>query len=130
LRILGITAVTIGVILLIVFESTYWYSKKMASNIISDDEVEYNSKWSSLMIKTFDSGSPGYTEACALTAYISTHFRHVVDDLRVRCIGKRPHAIQEHSSIDMLFDDVECVDVAFQELLQCWLKVRLICLCF
>jgi hypothetical protein len=126
LRNLGITAVTIGVILLIIFESTYWYSKKKASNIISDDEVEYNSKWSSLMIKTFDSGSPGLTEACALSAYISSHFRHVVDDLRVRCIGKRPHVIQEHSSIDMLFDDAECVDVAFQELLQCWLKVRML----
>ena len=32
--------------------------------------------------------------------------------------------MQEHLSLDMLFEDTECVDVSFQELLQCWLRVR------
>jgi len=31
--------------------------------------------------------------------------------------------LQEHSSVDNLFDDVELVDVAFQQLVHCWLNV-------
>jgi hypothetical protein len=30
---------------------------------------------------------------------------------------------QEHSDIDLLFDDAERADVAFQELVQCWSQV-------
>jgi hypothetical protein len=127
LRGLGITAVSIGAVVLTILESTYWYSKKMASKLLLNDEDEYNSKWNSLMIKTCDNGSPGRAEACALSAYIGTDLSDAVDDLRVRWISKQPHVMQEHSSIDLLFDDVECVDVAFQELVQCWLKVRAFC---
>ncbi len=126
LRGLGITAVSIGAVVLIILESNHWYSKKMASKLLLNDEDVYNSKWSSLMTQICDNGSPGRAEACALSSYISTHLSGAVDDLRARWISTRPHVMQEHSSIDALFDDVECVDVAFQELVQCWLKVRLL----
>jgi hypothetical protein len=31
--------------------------------------------------------------------------------------------LQEHSSVDNLFDDVELVDNAFQQLVHCWVNV-------
>jgi hypothetical protein len=84
--------------------------------LLEDDEIQYNSKWSRLMHE-------GRGEAIALSQYITESFGEAVDELDNRRRRDRPKVMQEHSSIDVLFEDVELVDVAFQELVQCWLKV-------
>jgi hypothetical protein len=118
--------VALAVVHLAGFEILNWYSKKKASNLLRDDENEYNSKWNTLMLCIYHDGSSGRSEATALSAYIRQHYRDGVDDLGSRLFKKQPEVLQEHSSIDTLFEDAECVDVCFQELVQCWLKVRLI----
>jgi hypothetical protein len=67
-----------------------------------------------------DRPSAGLDKATTLCHYIRQSFGEVVDDPCARWFSKRPHVLQEHSNIDILFDDVERVDVAFQELVRCW----------
>ena len=65
----------------------------------------------------------GRNKANELRHYISQSFGEVFDDPCARWFSKRPHVTQEHSDIDILFDDAERVDVAFQELVRCWSQV-------
>jgi hypothetical protein len=133
-RVMTISFVALLVGHLAGFEILNWYSKKKASKLLQDDENEYHSKWNALMLDAHLDGSSGHSEATALSAYIRQHHRDVVDELESRLFKQRPEVLQEHSSIDTLFEDAECVDVCFQELVQCWLKVRLTlhlsCFCF
>jgi hypothetical protein len=95
------------------------YSKRKASQLLKVDELLYSKKWDSLMKSSF-------LDATNLSEFIETHFREVLDkNLGFQWFSRRPHVVQEHTSIDNLFDDVELVDVAFQNLVQCWLKVSL-----
>jgi hypothetical protein len=103
----------------IVFEGLNMYSKRKASQLLKVDELLYSKKWDSLMKSSF-------LDATNLSEFIETHFREVLDkNLGFQWFSRRPHVVQEHTSIDNLFDDVELVDVAFQNLVQCWLKVSL-----
>jgi hypothetical protein len=122
LRVTGVIVLFVVTANFVGFEAFNVYSKKKASKLLKDDEMQYNLKWSNLMLKTFGC-SNGSAEASALSEYIRESFREVLDDLSGSFLSKRPTVLQEHSSIDILFEDVECVDVAFQELLECWLKV-------
>jgi hypothetical protein len=121
-----ISFVALAVVHLAGFETMNWYSKKKASKLLRDDENEYHSKWNTLMLCVYLDGSSGRSEATELSAYIRQHHRDGVDDLERRWFKQRREVLQEHSSIDALFKDAECVDVCFQELVQCWLKVPLI----
>ncbi len=133
-RAMTISFVALLVVHLAGFEILNWYSKKKASKLLQDDKNEYHLKWNTLMLDAYSDGSSGRGEATALSAYIRQHHRDVVDDLENRLFKQRPEVLQEHLSIDTLFEDAECVDVCFQELVQCWLKVRvtlhLSCFCF
>lgn len=114
--------------LLCVFEGLNMLSKRKASKLLKDVAEKYTSKWQKLMKNVPD----GQSDAKNLSEYIENSFAQVAEGAVSNCFNRRPHVTQEHSSIDDLFDDVELVDVAFQELIQCWLKVgtlRLLKLC-
>ena len=98
------------------FEGLNMLSKRKASQLLKHDENLYTEKWDNVM-KT------STVDAKNLSEYIKTRFGVVFDDPSAHWFSRRPHLLQEHSSVDNLFDDVELVDVAFQELVQCWLKV-------
>jgi hypothetical protein len=55
----------------------------------------------------------------------SKSFKKVLEDPNTasRWFRRAPRVLQEHSSVDDLFDDVELVDVAFQQLVRCWVEV-------
>jgi hypothetical protein len=101
---------------LALFEGLNMLSKRKASQLLKHDENMYTKKWENVM-KT------STVDAKNLSEYIKTRFGVVFDDPSAHWFSRRPHLLQEHSSVDNLFDDVELVDVAFQELVQCWLKV-------
>ena len=114
----------------VAFEILNKVSKQKARNLLKDDETQYNVRWNKLMLRASHDGSCGRSEASALSAYIRQNLHDCVDELEHRWFTQRPQVLQEHSSIDILFEDTECVDVSFQELMQCWLKVCLFHLAF
>jgi hypothetical protein len=124
LRYICVTLAIALIFILLTFEGFHAYSKSKASKLLQDDDAAYKEKWKCLMEMARNDGSVGCDEANALCHYIRQSFSDVVDDPCARLFSKRPHVLQEHLSIDSLFADVERVDVAFQELVQCWLKVR------
>jgi hypothetical protein len=84
--------------------------------MLKDDVAAYKEKWTALM-EIADERN----QANDLQVYISQSCGGVFDGPSARWFSKRPHVTQEHSDIDLLFDDAERADVAFQELVQCWL---------
>jgi hypothetical protein len=114
--------------LLCVFEGLNMLSKRKASKLLKDVAEKYTDKWQKLM----ETVPGGQSDAKNLSEYIENSFAQVAEGLVSNWFNRRPHVTQEHSSIDDLFEDVELVDVAFQELIRCWLKVgmpRLLMLC-
>jgi hypothetical protein len=108
---------------LLTFESLNAYSKIEAATMLKDDVAAYKEKWTALM-----ENADERNQANDLQVYISQSFGGVFDDPSARWFSKRPHVTQEHSDIDLLFDDAERADVAFQELVQCWSQVvRALC---
>jgi hypothetical protein len=109
-------------LILVVFESLNLFSMRQAARTLKDDETLYTEKWNNLMNHTND----GLSAAAQLSECIGKRFGKAVDGAN-RGIGwfsRRVHVLQEHSSVDNLFDDVELVDAAFQGLVRCWLMVR------
>ena len=117
------------------FEGINKLSKRNAIANLKKDEEKYNEKWRVLY-------TAEATQIAQLSRTISIDtdksFKRVLEDPNAasRWFRRQPRVLQEHSSVDNLFDDVELVDVAFQQLVHCWLNVSFngrraaSCLCF
>jgi hypothetical protein len=117
------------------FEGLNKLSKRNAIANLKKDEEKYNEKWRVLYV-----AEATQIEQLSRTISIDTDksFKKVLEDPNAasRWFRRQPRVLQEHSSVDNLFDDVELVDVAFQQLVHCWLNVSFngrraaSCLCF
>jgi hypothetical protein len=116
----GLTAV--ASVALIAFEGFNMFSKRKAAAHLKKDKKSYNKKW-----EEFNklSRGTGVHPAQIVTDEIRKSFIKVLEDPNAasRWFRRQPRVLQEHSSVDNLFDDVELVDVAFQQLVHCWLNV-------
>jgi hypothetical protein len=127
---LRLLRIFVGVVIAVVFvafvsfESFNMFSKKKAAAHLKKDEENYNTKWAKLS-KDTTIGHPH--PAKALSDEIRKSFKKVLEDPNAPSpwFRRQPRVLQEHSSVDSLFDDVELVDVAFQQLVHCWINVSL-----
>jgi hypothetical protein len=116
LRILSGGFIAIVCLASVVFESLNQLSKRKAALHLKKDEEKYDEIWESF------SRDAIVHPAQTLSDEIGTCFTKVLENpddasrLQLR-------VLQEHSSVDRLFDDVELVDVSFQQLVNCWLNV-------
>jgi hypothetical protein len=119
LRVLSGGLIAIASFFLISFESFNMFSKRKAAAHLKKDKNSYNKKWEELSKRT------GVHPAQTVTDEIRNSFKKVLEDPNAasRWFRRQPRVLQEHSSVDNLFDDVELVDVAFQQLVHCWLNV-------
>ncbi len=119
LRILTVGLIVLFTCLVFFFESLNMFSKRKAAAFLKKDEEEHNRMWDGFLSETDEHPAKN------LSLEIATSFAEVIDDPKAasRWFSSQPRVLQEHSSIDGLFDDVELVDVAFQELISCWLNV-------
>jgi hypothetical protein len=123
LRVIFALIAVVASMFLLTFESLNAYSKIEAATMLKVDVAAYKEKWTALM-----ENADERNQANDLQVYISQSFGGVFDGPSARWFSKRPHVTQEHSDIDLLFDDAQRADVAFQELVQCWLQViRALC---
>ena len=92
------------------------------NNLTHNSQKNYNKKWEEL------SRGTSVHPAQIVTDEIRNAFKKVLEDPNAASrwfmtFRRQPRVLQEHSSVDNLFDDVELVDVAFQQLVHCWLNV-------
>jgi hypothetical protein len=122
LRIFSGGLIAIVFVALITFEGFNMFSKRKAADHLKKDKDDYNKKW-----EEFNklSRGTGVHPAQIVTDEIRKSFKKVLEDPNAasRWFRRQPRVLQEHSSVDNLFDDVELVDVAFQQLVRCWLNV-------
>ena len=122
LRVLSGGLIAIVFFALITFEGFNMFSKRKAAAHLKKDKDRYNKKW-----EEFNklSRGTGVHPAQTVTDEIRNSFKKVLEDPNAasRWFRRQPRVLQEHSSVDNLFDDVELVDVAFQQLVHCWLNV-------
>jgi hypothetical protein len=119
LRILSGGFIAIICLASVIFESLNLLSKRKAAAHLKKDEDKYDELWSNFSRNT--SVHPAQT----LSDEIATSFTKVLEnpDVSSRSFIWQLRVLQEHSNVDNLFDDVELVDVAFQQLMHCWLSV-------
>lgn len=119
------------------FEGMNKLSKRNAIANLKKDEEKYNEKWQRLFA-TMAEATQIEQLSQTLSDEIGESFKKVLEDPNAasRWFRRPTCVLQEHSSVDNLFDDVELVDVAFQQLVHCWLNVSLkmkdvtvLCLC-
>jgi hypothetical protein len=122
LRILSGGLIVILMFIFAIFEGLNKFSKRKAADHLKNDEKNYNERW-----EEFNklSRGTGVHPAQIVTDEIRKSFKKVLEDPNAasRWFRRQPRVLQEHSSVDNLFDDVELVDVAFQQLVRCWLNV-------
>ena len=109
------------------FEGMNKLSKRNAIANLKKDEEKYNEKWQRLFA-TMAEATQIEQLSQALSDEIGESFKKVLEDPNAASrwfmtFRRQPRVLQEHSSVDNLFDDVELVDVAFQQLVHCWLNV-------
>jgi hypothetical protein len=119
LRILSGGLIVILIFILVIFEGLNMFSKRKAAAHLKKDKDNYNKQWEEL------SRGTSVHPAQIVTDEIRKSFKKVLEDPNAasRWFRRQPRVLQEHSSVDNLFDDVELVDVAFQQLVHCWLNV-------
>jgi hypothetical protein len=112
----------------ILFEGLRVFSQNEAAKALRDAEAQYTKMWHDLV----SDSNCGQSTVEDLYKYMTHAFEKVLEDPNAASTMFRlqPRVLQEHSSVDNLFDDVELVDIAFQELVNCWLKVRLVAAAF
>jgi hypothetical protein len=114
----------IGVVflILITFETFNKFSKKKAVEYLKKDEKNYNKIWDGFKRDKSEHPAQALTDEIGKSVF---SFKEVLEDPNTasRWFRRPPRVLQEHSSVDDLFDDVELVDVAFQQLVHCWLNV-------
>jgi hypothetical protein len=122
LRILSGGLIVILIFILVIFEGLNMFSKRKAAAHLKKDKDNYNDKW-----KRLYTSEKNHIEQLSHTFSddINKSFKKVLEDPNAasRWFRRQPRVLQEHSSVDNLFDDVELVDVAFQQLVHCWLNV-------
>jgi hypothetical protein len=119
LRILSGGFIAIICLASVIFESLNQLSKRKAAAHLENDEEKYDEIWESFSRNT------SVHPAQALSDEIATKFTRVLEapEVASRSFIWQLRVLQEHSNVDNLFDDVELVDAAFQQLINCWLNV-------
>ena len=105
------------------FEGINKLSKRFAIANLKKDEEKYNEKWKGL---SSTKAEEKQIEKLSQTLFDDgKSFKKVLEDPNAasRWFRRSPLVLQEHASVDNLFDDVELVDAAFQQLVHCWLNV-------
>jgi hypothetical protein len=122
LRFLSGGFIAICILALVIFESLNKFSKTKAAAHLKKDEEMYDEMWERF------SRDERIHPANTLSDEICARFEQVLENPSAasRWFSWPPCVLQEHLSVDNLFDDVELVDVAFQQLVQCWLSVSFI----
>jgi len=105
------------------FEGINKLSKRKAIEILKKDEEKYNEKWNGLC--STKSEEKQIEKLSQTLSDDGKSFKKVLEDPNAasRWFRRPPRVLQEHASVDNLFDDVELVDAAFQQLMHCWLYV-------
>jgi hypothetical protein len=126
LRVLSVALICALIAAFLLFEGLNKLSKRLASAHLQKDEEKYNAIWKRLCTSTSEANQIAQL-ALTLSEETDTSFKAVLEDPNAasRWFRPQPRVLQEHSSVETLFDDVELVDHAFQQLIKCWLNVSL-----